>query len=67
MTNLNDINAFGEIVGGGFDPRTGRGPAIIAIPTGKYISLRDVGARSHRIVLPERIRALLKRRLHGHF
>ena len=68
IVNLNDINDLGLAVGGAFDPRTGQAPAFVAIPTGNFISLADVLARSQPVVLPERIRALLKpQRLRGHF
>lgn len=62
IVNINDLNDFGQIVGGAFDPKTGRAPAFIASPSvAVLVSLEEARARTHAIVLPERVRAMLKR------
>lgn len=54
LTGAFDINDSGQIVGSGFNTKTGRAPAFVAIPGGAA----DVGPGSSapRVVLPERLR-----------
>ena len=57
------FNARGEIVGAAFDQRTGATVPYLAIPrVGVYLTQAQVLARTHKIMLPERVRKMLQRR-----
>jgi probable HAF family extracellular repeat protein len=60
LTVAEGINDRGEISGNAFDPSTGETPAFLAVPAR---AAQIAGDSARKIILPEKIRASLQRRL----
>jgi len=57
----NSINARGEMVGAAFDQRTGAIVPFLAVPRENvYLSSSQVLERTRKIILPERVRTMLR-------
>lgn len=61
LTYGGDINDSGSIVGYGYDMKTGRSPAFLALPSGKA-ELRNDGVAPVKVTLPQSLRMRFLRR-----